>query len=72
MMTLEPNPHQSFILRCWRDERGRLRGRLIDAISQQSHPFASLEELVRQLASLLPAGEAPPGPGPDREDTPGV
>lgn len=72
MMTQEPNPHHSFILRCWRDNRGLLRGRLIEAISQQSHPFASQEELIRQLSSLLPAGEQPQGPGTDIKEKPGV
>ena len=71
-MTYEPTPHYSFILRCWRNDRGLLRGQLIDAISQQSHPFTSLEELSSQILRLLPGGEQPQGPETDREDTPGV
>jgi hypothetical protein len=69
LMKQEPNPHYSFILRCWRDDRGLLRGQLIDAMSQQTHPFASLEELIRQISSLLPAGKQPQGSETDSEDT---
>jgi hypothetical protein len=71
-MTQQPTPYHSFILRCWRDDRGLLRGQLIDAMSQQTHPFASLEELIRHVSNILPVGEQPPGPETDREDTPGV
>jgi hypothetical protein len=58
LMTQEPTPHFSFILRCWRDDSGLLRGQLIDAMTQQAHPFATLDELTRKISNLIP-GEQP-------------
>jgi hypothetical protein len=48
-MEEQPRHKYSFIIRCWRDDRGQLSGRLIDALSGQARSFTS----IRQLSSLL-------------------
>jgi hypothetical protein len=30
----------SFVVRCWRDDNGLLRGWVVDALTQRSYPFA--------------------------------
>jgi hypothetical protein len=62
LMTHQPTPHFSFILRCWRDDSGLLRGQLIDAMTQQAHPFATLEELTRKISNLIPGEQPAPDP----------
>ena len=71
LMALEPTSHYSFIIRCWRDASGLLRGQLIDAVSQRSYPFASIEELTCRILNLVPAGEQAQGPETDHEETHG-
>jgi hypothetical protein len=64
-------PHHSFIVRCWRDASGMLRGWLIDALSQRSYPFASQEELVLKIIGLAPASEQAPESKAGNEQIPG-
>jgi len=44
--------YAAFVLRCSIDEQARIRGRLLDAGSGISHPFADLDavpDLIRRL-----------------------
>ncbi len=68
----DPTPHyHSFIVRCWRDTSGMLRGWVIDALSQQSHPFATQEGLAERIESLsqepVPEAATKTNPGDDQE-----
>jgi hypothetical protein len=44
--------HYSLIIRCWRDANGALRGWVVDATTQCSHPFATRAEMVNLIESL--------------------
>jgi hypothetical protein len=44
--------HYSFIIRCWRDTNGLLRGWVVDALTQRSHPFTSGQEISARIDSL--------------------
>ena len=47
-------PHYAaFVLRCSIDERAQIRGRLLDAGSGLSHPFADLDALPDLIRRLL-------------------
>jgi hypothetical protein len=49
--------HHSFIVRCWRNANGLLRGWVVDALTQRSYPFSTRDEMVVLIESL--AREAP-------------
>ncbi|GEM_PF-5839645 len=44
--------HYSLIIRCWRDSNDVLRGWVVDALTQRSHPFATRDEMVNLIESL--------------------
>jgi hypothetical protein len=45
----------SFVVRCWRDANGLLRGWVMDALTQRSYPFATGEEIAARIESLAQA-----------------
>ena len=45
----------SFVVRCWRDANGLLRGWVVDALTQRSYPFASGAEITARIESLAQA-----------------
>ena len=52
----------SFVVRCWRDANGLLRGWVVDALTQRSYPFATGEEIVARIERLAqdsPQDETP-------------
>jgi hypothetical protein len=50
-----PNPHLSFVVRCWRDASGEIHGWLVDVTTAQSHPFRSIPGLVKSIERFLSA-----------------
>lgn len=54
--------HFSFIVRCWRDSNGALRGWVVDAHTQQSQPFVGGEEMAARIESLTTEASASPIP----------
>jgi hypothetical protein len=42
----------SFVVRCWRDDNGLLRGWVVDALTQRSYPFATGEEMESHIENL--------------------
>ena len=46
-------PYAAFVLRCSIDDRAQIRGRLLDAESGISHPFADLDALPDLIRRLL-------------------
>ena len=44
--------HYSFIVRCWRDANGLLRGWVIDALTQRSYPFTTGDKMIAHIESL--------------------
>ncbi len=44
--------HFSFVVRCWRDSNGVLRGSVMDALTQRSYPFINGEEMTARIESL--------------------
>lgn len=57
--------HFSFIVRCWRDSNGALRGWLVDAHTQQSQPFVGGEELAARIEILAAPAEPLDAPAAD-------
>ncbi len=56
--------HGSFVLRCWIDEEGGVRCRLIDARSGVSYPLAHLRDVPNVVQQLLLRTSAPPNGTP--------
>jgi hypothetical protein len=52
-MSEHPNPHFSFIVRCWRDASGEIHGWLVDVYTERSHPFRSIPGLVKSIEGFL-------------------
>jgi hypothetical protein len=42
----------SFVVRCWRDANGLLRGWVVDALTQRYYPFIAPEEMAALIESL--------------------
>jgi hypothetical protein len=51
-MTSPISSHFSFIVRCWRDANGILRGLVVDALTQRAYPFATEKEMTVRIESL--------------------
>jgi len=45
--------YAAFVLRCSIDEQGKVRGRVLDAGSGVSHPFADVDELPELIRRLV-------------------
>ncbi|MFZ5856642.1 MAG: hypothetical protein ACOYZ6_07415 [Chloroflexota bacterium] len=52
-MTSPISSHFSFIVRCWRDANGILRGWVVDALTQRSYPFATEREMTARIDTLV-------------------
>jgi hypothetical protein len=59
--------HYSFIVRCWRDAGGALRGWVIDVLSQHSYPFATPDEMIICIENLTRETQADKSPNADTE-----
>ena len=57
--------HYSFIVRCWRDSGGALRGWVIDVLSQRSYPFATRKEMSICIENLTRESQADENPASD-------
>ena len=44
--------HFSFIVRCWRDANGTLRGWVVDALTQRTYPFVTGDEMEARIENL--------------------
>lgn len=61
-MTSPISSHYSFIVRCWRDANGTLRGWVVDVLTQRSYPFAMQSEMNAHIENLTqdpPPNELP-------------
>ena len=54
--------HHSFIVRCWRNANGLLRGWVVDALTQRSYPFSTRDEMVVRIESLTRETRQDAGP----------
>ena len=61
--------HFSFIVRCWRDANGVLRGWVVDALTLRSFPFATRDEMAARIEHLT--GETRPETNPEADDEDG-
>jgi hypothetical protein len=58
-MTNPISSHFSFIVRCWRDANGILRGWVVDALTQRAYPFVTEREMTAHIDTLAQdSGEA--------------
>lgn len=51
-MTTPISSHFSFIVRCWRDANGILRGWVVNALTQRTYPFATEREMTAHINQL--------------------
>jgi hypothetical protein len=51
-MTTPISSHFSFIVRCWRDANGILRGWVVDALTQRAYSFATEREMTAHINQL--------------------
>ena len=59
-MTHPISSHYSFIVRCWRDANGTLRGWVVDALTQRNYPFATEREMSMRIDTLTGGLEQEP------------